>query len=101
MTFPLMSRLGAKCVYRSTVRDSEEHKHGAAIQSDLIETRQSQRRRFFSTAAHLSEKAALSLLDGSPVSPINQTIAAHFPLISVGNADQSKLCGGTYVRLYY
>lgn len=38
---------GAKCVYWSTVMDSEEHKHGAAIQSDLIETRQSQRRCFF------------------------------------------------------
>lgn len=40
MTFLLMSRLGAKCVYWSTVMDAEEHKHRAAIQSDLIETAQ-------------------------------------------------------------
>lgn len=60
MTFPLVSCFGAKCVYWSTVMDSEEHKHRAAIRSDLIETPPTQRRRFFHSCAPVWKSNAVS-----------------------------------------
>lgn len=96
MTFPLMSRLGAKCVYWSTVMDAEEHKRRAAIQSDLIETAQKYR-------GDISPQLHTCLETQHCLSsqPINQATAAQFSMICFGKANQSKLRGGTYVGLYY